>query len=128
MKLPRFLLTVGLVAGLVPATFGQDKAIKPAVLENDPGHVHRLVIVNGGQPSIHYVGLGLSSTDQAALRELERTETELAAAERIQKYRVEIVDQETTAEVQRNKIRTNLVRAAATMPTVEVTQSFAEAY
>jgi hypothetical protein len=101
--------------------------VKPAVLDGD--QLHRMVIVNGSQPAVRYVGgQQLSTADQASLRELERAESDVALADRLQKYRVEVIEQEVASEAQRRDMRSNLMRAAMSTATTVTTQNFAESY
>ena len=108
MSLRSLKISLGALALLVATAPAQNPGpatpgIKPAILDDSNGQVHRMVIVNGTQPTVHYVGVNLSSSDTAALRELERAEAELAALDRMQKLRSDLIENETTEMAQRQK-------------------------
>jgi hypothetical protein len=99
--------------------------IKPAVIDEN-GQVHRIVIMNGTNPQVHYVGVNLSSSDQAALRDLERAEAELANLNLLNKYRSDLIQQERDAIAQRDQMRTKLMHTASSIPITSTSESFSE--
>jgi hypothetical protein len=92
-----------LCASLLFATAGFAQ-VKPAQ-SSDPG-VHRLVIYNGAERTVHYVTNGESlATDPAALRDLERVENEAALAGQLAALRREYVNDEQLLEKRRTNVQ-----------------------
>jgi hypothetical protein len=79
---------------------------KPAA--DAPPGVHKMVVLNGGSTAVHYFSTGLSPGEDAALRELERTENEANLAADLQALRRQYVADEQLLQARRTAVQFGL--------------------
>jgi hypothetical protein len=93
-------LLLGVLA-LTPATARQCAAAEPP-----PGSVHRMVIQEGANRSVHYITSGnLSTSDRQAASDLERTENELTYLRNLQQLKHQYVKSELSLEPYRRYVQ-----------------------
>ena len=85
----------------------RDKNVKPSDSDTDSG-VHRLVIMNGSNQTVHYFSKNGSQGEQTALRGLERAENEAALADDMQSLRSQYLSTERALEARRRQVQLNL--------------------
>ena len=95
-----------LLAGLL-ASAAQAADVRPAVAPTGP-EVHRMVILNGPTQTVHYFSVGLSTSDQAALRNLESAENNADYAEDLQSLRRQYVAEELVLAPHRAAVQLGL--------------------
>jgi len=94
------VLAAALASAALLAASGAAADVKPAAAPAGP-EVHRMVIRNGPTTTVHYFSVGLSASDQAALRDLERAENDAAYADDLQALRRQYVTDELIVEPHR---------------------------
>ncbi len=82
----RTVLTTVTAVGLLASAVGAADVVKPAAASTVP-EVHKMVILNGPTTTVHYFSVGLSISDETALRDLERAENDAAYADDLQALR-----------------------------------------
>src|SRR5438067_397022 len=97
-------LAAALVSAALLAAAATAADVKPAAAPAGP-EVHRMVIVNGPTTTVHYFSVGLSTSDQAALRDLERAENDAAYADDLQALRRQYVADELQLEPHRRTVQ-----------------------
>src|SRR5262249_51503094 len=70
--------------------------------------VHKLTIQVGEKRSVQYIGVGLSASDESALRDLQRAENDSLYAEDVQKLRRQYVNDELTLAPHRRDVQRQL--------------------
>jgi hypothetical protein len=98
----RFGLALGLLLAAT-AAWAQDKKAAPPPEER--GFVHRMVIYNGPVRTVHYINRGLSPGEQAAARDLERAENEVALADQLLDLRIQYVADEQALQAHRRHMQ-----------------------
>jgi hypothetical protein len=116
-----FALCVGSARAQDPKT-----GVKPAVIDEAGGQVQKLVIVNGTQPQVRYVGKNLSSSEQSLLRELEQAETELALSRQAEQDRLDAIAREEAETREKAAMRMQVMKTAAALPSYTTSTSFKE--
>ena len=96
------VLLAGLLASSAPAA-----DVRPVAASSEP-QVHRMVILNGPTQTVHYFSVGLSTSDQAALRDLESAENTADYAADLQAMRRQYVAEELLAAPQRAVVQQGL--------------------
>ena len=96
------VLLAGLLASSAPAA-----DVRPAAAPAGP-EVHRMIILNGPTQTVHYFSVGLSTGDQAALRDLESAENTADYAADLQSLRRQYVAQELALAPQRADVQRGL--------------------
>jgi hypothetical protein len=99
---------VGALAGLPAPALAQSAApaaIRPA--NADPS-VHQMVIYNGPTRTVRYFAPGASPTEQAALKQMEQAENELALSDSQQALRQQYVNTESLMEARRREVQRKL--------------------
>lgn len=98
---------LGVLLGVV-ATMTAHSQQSPAAEPSSPS-VHRMVIVEGANRRVHYIGSdGLSTSDRLAAADLERTENELAYLSELQQLKHEYVRSEISLEPYRRYVQRQL--------------------
>jgi len=110
VRYTRILFVVALALSLTSLGQAQtkdnkDKKIRPAVDETD---VHRMVIINGKDRIVHYFSKSGSPAEQAALRNLERFENEMAIVDSLQDLKRQYVATESAMEARRRQVQMQL--------------------
>jgi hypothetical protein len=110
VRYTRFLFVLALTLSLTSLGQAQtkdnkDKKIRPAVDESD---VHRMVIINGKDRIVHYFSKSGSPAEQAALRNLERFENEVAIVDSLQDLKRQYVATESAMEARRRQVQMQL--------------------
>jgi hypothetical protein len=100
--------------------------VKPAVIDDSGSQVQRVVIVNGTQTQVRYIGKNLSSSEQSLLRELEQAETELAVSRQAEQDRLETLAREESESREKAAMRMQVMKAAAALPTQTVRSTYKE--
>jgi hypothetical protein len=95
-----------LLAGLLAAPV-RAADVRPAAAPAGP-EVHQMVILNGPAHTVHYFSVGLSTYDQAALRDLERAENDASYAADLLALRRRYVADELYLEPRRAAIQAAL--------------------
>jgi hypothetical protein len=102
---------LGILLGVIAAAMAQgqpgktDKPASPAAT----GSVHRIVIFEGPNQSVHYVTSGnLSTGDRLAVMDLERSENELTYLSNVQSLKHQYVNSERVLEPQRRYVQEQL--------------------
>jgi len=85
----------GMILAGALASSVQAADVRPAAAPVGP-EVHKMVILNGPTYTAHYFSVGLSTSDQAALRDLESAENNADYAEDLQALRRQYVAEELT--------------------------------
>jgi hypothetical protein len=101
------LTRAGLAAGLLlaaSAAWAQPPAAKPAAKDEGP-NVHQMEIFNGPYRTTHYIYRGDSPSEAATLRDLERSENEVAIADELQRLRLQYVRNERDFEQRRHDVQ-----------------------
>ena len=96
-----------LLAGLLAAPV-RAADVKPAAAPPAGPEVHRMLILNGPTQTVHYFSVGLSTYDQAALRDLERAENDAAYADNLLALRRRYVADELYLEPIRAGVQAGL--------------------
>jgi hypothetical protein len=103
---------LGVVLGIlaVPLAFGQPLALAQApAAKAPPAAVHRMVILQGPNRSVHYIASGnLVTRDSLALAELQRAENELAYVQDLQQLKQQYINSERIMEPQRRYVQEQL--------------------
>jgi hypothetical protein len=115
-----------LYAGSVGAQDPKTPGIKPAVIDEGGSQVQRVVIVNGSQTQVRYIGKGLSASEQSLLRELEQAETELSVSRQAEQDRLDAIARDEMESREKSAMRLKLMRTAAALPTYTTRTSFKE--
>jgi hypothetical protein len=97
----------GLLAAALLTSSAAAADVKPATPPAGPD-VHRMVVNNGPTTTVYYFSAGLSTSDEAALRDLERAENDAAYAENLQALRRRYVADEMMLEPHRSAIQWGL--------------------
>ena len=95
-----------LLAGVL-ASGVQAADVRPAVTGTGP-EVHKMVILNGPTYTAHYFSAGLSDSDQATLRDLERAENDADYAQDLQTLRRQYVALELSQSANRAAVQQTL--------------------
>ncbi len=90
----------GVLLGLVMTGTAQGQTRRPGV--------HRMEINNGGSQTVRYFGQGISPGETAALRDLERSENELAYVRNLQDLKRQLVYDESQIEAARSLAKQEL--------------------
>jgi len=90
-----------------PAQAGKNDKIRAASDQNEPG-VHQMVILNGPSRTVHYFAPNSSPGEQAALKQLEQTENELAVNDSLQGLRQQYINTESLMEARRREVQSKL--------------------
>jgi hypothetical protein len=92
--------------------------VRPAASARDARdarpQVHRMEIYNGADQRVRYFGTGLSSGDDIALRDLERTENELSYARNLLEMKREYAQSERILEPHRRQVQQELYGLSTT--------------
>jgi hypothetical protein len=127
MKFRSLGILCGCFALFAGSAHAQPKSdIKPAVIDEAGNQVQRVVIVNGTQTQVRYIGKNLTSSDQSLLRELEQAETELALSRQAEQDRLDAIARDEAESREKAAMRMKLMRAAASLPTYSVSSSYQE--
>ena len=124
--------SLGILCGCFALCVGSAKAqdpktgVKPAVIDEGGSQVQRVVIVNGTQTQVRYIGKNLSSSEQSLLRELEQAETELAISRQAEQDRLDAIARDEAESREKSAMRMKLMRTAAALPTYTTRTSFKE--
>ena len=102
------ILLAGALASAVQAA-----DVRPAVASTGP-EVHKMVILNGPTYTAHYFSTGLSDSDQATLRDLERAENDADYAQDLQSLRRQYVAQELAQSAIRDTAQQTLYGRSVT--------------
>ena len=127
MKLRSLGILCGCFALFAGSAHAQpNSGIKPAVIDEGGNQVQRVVIVNGTQTQVRYIGKNLTSSEQSLLRELEQAETELAISRQAEQDRLDAITRDEAESREKAAMRMKLMRAAAALPTYSVRSSYKE--
>jgi hypothetical protein len=95
---------LGIWLGVLAVTMAHDR--KSAAAEPPPGSVHRMVIQDGPNRSVHYVASGnLSTSDRLAALNLERAENELTYVKDLQQLKHQYVRDERSLQPWRRYVQ-----------------------
>jgi hypothetical protein len=98
---------LGILLGVAAVTMTPGRQSTAA--EPPPGSVHRMVIQEGVNRSVHYITSGnLSTSDRLAAYDLERTENELNYVKNLQELKHQYVKSERSLEPWRNYMQRQL--------------------
>jgi hypothetical protein len=110
------LTGAGLALGLLlaaSAAYAQPNGVKPAVKQEGPGGVHRMEIYNGPTRSVAYIYSGLSPSEESAVLEMQRADSEAALADDLLALRRQYVRNERSFETRRHAVQELLYGYAA---------------
>jgi hypothetical protein len=101
---------LGILFGVVTATaYGQPSTPAKPTRTTEPASVHRIVIFEGPNRSVHYVASGnLPAGDRRAAYDLERAENELTYLHDLQRLKQQYVNSERIMEPQRRYVQEQL--------------------
>jgi len=97
----------GFLSAFLLASAVQAADARPAAAPAEPD-VLKMVILNGPTYTAHYFSVGLSASDQASLRDLERAENDAAYADDLQTLRRRYVADELALEPIRRAVQSGL--------------------
>lgn len=98
---------VGILLGVLALTAAHGRQC--AAAEPPPGSVHRMVIQEGANRSVHYIASGnLSLSDRQAALDLERAENELTYLKNLQQLKQQYVKSELSLEPWRRYVQGQL--------------------
>ena len=103
----------GILLAGVMASAVQAADVRPAVAPVGP-EVHKMVILNGPTYTAHYFSSGLSDSDQATLRDLERAENDADYAQDLQSLRRQYVAEELVQSANRAVVQQGLYGRSVT--------------
>jgi hypothetical protein len=128
MKLRSLGILCGCFALYAGSAGAQDPktGVKPAVIDDDGQQVQRVVIVNGTQTQVRYIGKNLSSSEQSLLRELEQAETELNISRQAEQDRLDTIARNEAESREKSAMRMKLMRTAAALPSYTTRTTFKE--
>jgi len=87
-------------------------AAEPAAQSKKDSGMHRMEIYNSATRTVQYSADGLSTSDRAALRDLERAENNMALADQLLALRTQYVRNQRTLEDQRSMAQAQLLIAS----------------
>ena len=109
-------MLAGIIMGLFPGVLAaqQPGGVRPAVQVRESSGADKMVIYNGPNRSVRYFADSTSPGEIAALRDLERTENELAYVDRLRAFCWEYVNIERGQNVNRSMVQDRLYGLATT--------------
>jgi hypothetical protein len=108
-------LALGLLVA-ASAAYAQPNGVKPAVKTEGPAGVHRMEIYNGPTRTIEYIYSGLSPSEETAVRDMQRADSEAALADDLLALRRQYVRNERSFETRRHAVQNLLYGYAAEEP------------
>jgi hypothetical protein len=112
----KLLTRAGLALALLlaaSAANAQPNGVKPAIKQEGPGGVHRMEIYNGPTRTVAYISSGLSPSEESAVREMQRADSEAALADDLLALRRQYVRNERSFETRRHAVQELLYGYAA---------------
>src|SRR6476620_7074550 len=96
------------LVGMLPAAAASGQAVRPAAETREPAGPFKMEIYNGPNRTVHYFPGTTSPGEAAALRDLERSENEVAYLEGLQTLRQQYVNDERFLQTNRSVVQDRL--------------------